>query len=154
MPIGDYCRREPVTATPGESIQDVARRLDAEGVGCAIVVDAERRPVGVATDRDIALRVLRRGLDPATTEIQAVMHEPAVTMTRNAPLAVAGRFMRQNGLRRIPVVESDSGALFGVIASDDLLQLAAAELSACAAVARQQFPAEPADHALPPEGGI
>jgi CBS domain-containing protein len=153
MPIGDYCRREPVTATPDESIQDVAKRMDAEGVGCVIVVDDGRRPVGVATDRDIALRVLRRGLDPTTTGVQEVMHEPAVTLTRSAPLAVAARFMRQNGLRRIPVVEGDSGELFGVIASDDLLQLAATELRACAEVVRQQSE-RTADHALPPEGGI
>ena len=43
MPIVDYCRSEPITAGADESIQEAAKRMDASGVGCLVVVDGERR---------------------------------------------------------------------------------------------------------------
>lgn len=144
MPIRDYCRGDPVTATAEESIREAAKRMDACGVGCLVVVDGANRPIGMVTDRDLALRVLRRGIDPGSTPLEAIMHAPVVTVSESAPVAVAVRFMRQNGLRRVPVVDGQTGVMSGIISSDDLLQLVASELTACADVARQQFPAEQA----------
>jgi CBS domain-containing protein len=153
MPIRDYCRRDPVTVDPGDSIQDVARRMESAGVGCIVVVDEARRPLGVVTDRDLALRVLRRGTDPGTA-VREVLEGSPITVSDAAPVTVAARFMRDRGLRRIPVVDSDSGAIAGIMASDDLLQLVASELDACAAVVREQFPADlRGERALPPRGG-
>lgn len=98
--------------------------------------------------------MLRRGVDAAGTAIRELMEAPAVTISAGAPLAVAARFMREHGLRRLPVVETESGAIVGIVASDDLLQLVASELDACAAVARAQFPADlRGERALPAEGG-
>lgn len=142
MPIGDYCRRDPVTAGAHESIQEAAKRMDATGVGCLVVVDDARFPIGIVTDRDLALRVLRHGLDASVETVAKVMEEPVVTVSSDAPIAVASRFMRKHGLRRIPVVEAGVGSLMGIVSSDDLVQLVASELSACADVARQQFPAD------------
>ena len=46
--------------------------------------------------------------------------------------------MRQKGLRRLPVVDA-SGALVGLVAADDMLELLAEEMSGLAAVvAREQ----------------
>lgn len=153
MPIVDYCRSEPVTAGADESIQEAAKRMDVSGVGCLVVVDGAARPIGIVTDRDLALQVLRRGLDPAAETLECVMSEPVVTITDHAPLGVAARFMRQHGVRRIPVVQGDTGAMVGIVSSDDLVQLVSSELSACADIARQQFPADlRGERALSPGG--
>jgi CBS domain-containing protein len=149
MPISEYCRTDPVTGAPGDSVQEAAKRMDAAGVGCLVVVDEARRPLGMLTDRDIALRVLRSRLDPTRATVGDLMNAPAVTVSDRAPVAVAARFMRANGLRRIPVIDHRDGTLLGIVASDDLLQLIASELASCAEVARRQFPADLAgDHAL------
>lgn len=140
MSIADYCRPDPVTAVPADTLQEAAKRMDAAGVGCLVVVDDARRPLGVITDRDLALQVLRHRLDPSTETLEKVMHHPVITVTTRAPVIVVSRFMREHALRRIPVVDPDTGALVGIVSSDDLLQLVAGELSACAEVARQQFP--------------
>ncbi len=139
MPIVDYCRRQPTTAGPEDPVQEVARRMVADGVGCAVVVDEKRRPVGMVTDRDVALRVLRERRDPAATPIVELMQGPVVTITRNAPVALASRFMAQHGLRRIPVVESRGGELVGVVTADDIVELLASELAGIGAVVRAQL---------------
>jgi CBS domain-containing protein len=152
MPVSDYCRSDPATATPDESVQEAAKRMEAANAGCLVVVDAERRPVGLLTDRDVALGVLRGRLDPTTARVSELMHEPVVTVTEHAPLQVAARFMRQNALRRVPVVDNASGELRGIVAADDLVQLIASELGLVADVARHQSPANlRGDRALAPQ---
>ena len=142
MPVATYCRRETCTATPYESLRDAAKRMDAVGVGCVVVVDADQRPVGMLTDRDVALAVLSHGRDSDATAVREVMCEPVTTVTESAPLAVAVRLLRKAALRRIPVVEKETGRLTGILAVDDLVQLISNELAAVAEVARSQFPAD------------
>lgn len=153
MPIGDYCRTSPATAQPEESIRQAAQRMESLGVGSLVVVDAERRPLGMITDRDLVLRVLRQGCDAETTPVGEVMRRPALMVTQKAPVAVAGRFMRRCGLRRLPIVD-DEGRLAGIVAVDDLLQLLSSELAAAATTVRSQFPADlEGGHALAAETG-
>jgi CBS domain-containing protein len=142
MPVADYCRRSPRTGLPGQTLRQAATQMKAQGVGCLVVVDDHGRPVGVVTDRDVALAVLRDGADPDTSVVESLLEGSIVSITSRASLAVAIRMMENNGLRRIPVVDAESGALMGILTSDDVLQLIASELLAAAEVARRQFPAE------------
>jgi len=139
MSVAEHCRGNPVTVRADESVRAVARRLDQEKVGCAFVVDLAGHPVGVVTDRDIALSVLRRRRDPETTTASQVMHADPICVRENAPLVRALRRMRSDGVRRIGVID-DQGRLTGVIAWDDALQVLAAEVVEAAAVARAQMP--------------
>jgi CBS domain-containing protein len=152
MPVGDFCRREPCTATAGESIREAAKRMDARGVGCLVVVDAEGKPVGMLTDRDLVMRGLRRRRDPDSTTVGELMHDDVTRVREAAPLEVAIRRMRSDAVRRIPVVD-DAGRLVGILAADDVLQLAASELAGVAEAIRTQFPADrEGGHALPTKG--
>lgn len=138
MSVGELCRRDPVVARPEESAREVAVRLDQAGVGSAVVVDLSHHPVGIVTDRDLVLKVLRRGLDPDTTAVGDVMTDEVVTVRERSPLKRALGWMRRDGIRRIPVVD-DEGKLIGVLAWDDALQVIAAEVAEAAAVARTQM---------------
>jgi CBS domain-containing protein len=144
MSIRGYCRQAPQTARGEDSVRDAALRMDALGVGCLVIVDESERPVGIVTDRDIGVRVLRAGLDPDATRLRDLEGAPLVALTERASLAVAMRFMRQHGIRRIPVTDAESGRLIGLLTSDDLLPLLSGELASAAAVVRAQFPALPA----------
>jgi CBS domain-containing protein len=69
LKIRDVAVHEPVTARPTDSIGTCARRMHDEHVGCLVIVednDGEEFPVGILTDRDIAIEVVAFGLDPAT----------------------------------------------------------------------------------------
>jgi CBS domain-containing protein len=122
--------------------------MDTLGVGCLVVVEKGGQPVGMVTDRDLALYVLRTRCDADAVQVADVMSEPPVTVTEAAPVAVAARFMRRHGVRRVPVVD-DVGRLVGILAWDDLLQLISSELKAAAEAVHAQFPADLAgEHAL------
>ena len=73
MSVGRICIRDVDLAEAGESVQIAAARINSRNVGTLVVVDAESRPIGIITDRDLAIGVVGRGLDPATTQVHEVM---------------------------------------------------------------------------------
>jgi CBS domain-containing protein len=126
MPVGTHCQRNVWTIGPDATVRETARMMASENVGCLIVVE-ERKPVGIVTDRDVALEVLIRHLDADATRVREVMRSPAITIDEAAPLSAAVDVMRVEGVRRLPVVDG-SGTLVGVITVDDLALLLAGEL--------------------------
>jgi len=153
MTILDYCRRNPCTATTDESVREAAKRMDARGVGCVVVIDAAGKPVGMLTDRDIVVRVLRRRLDLDATTVGETMQGELSTVSIDAPVERAVRRMHVEGVRRIPVVDH-GGVLVGIFSADDAIQLLSSEFAGLAEAVRSQFPADlAAGHALPAHGG-
>jgi CBS domain-containing protein len=153
MSVRNFCRTNPCTATRGETVREAAKRMDAQGVGSLVVVDDARRPIGMLTDRDVVVRVIRQHLSPDTTTVGEVMQRELSKLREGAPLVSALRRMRSDGVRRLPVVDAE-GSLVGIIAADDVLQLVASELSDVAGVVRVQFPADlTGGHALPSDTG-
>lgn len=142
MPIGDYCRSRPQTATADLTLRAAAQQMDSAGVGCLVVLDEERRPLGIVTDRDVALAVLRKGRDPELAPIGALVDGEVVAVTERASIAVVLRIMKKEGLRRLPVVDAGTGELRGIATVDDVLQLLSAELAMGAEAVRKQFPAD------------
>lgn len=63
--------------------------MEKEGVGLLVVVE-EERPVGVLSDRDIALEALAARRDPAVTRVEDAMTKRPVTIPADAPIADAG----------------------------------------------------------------
>lgn len=129
---------EPVLRPADHYVRDVVRlREDADvatavgemrrhAVGCVLVTAAEAEAVGILTDRDVAIRVVARGLDPAATPLSAVMSTPVVAAEATAPLEEVIAEMRRRGVRRMPV-ERD-GKLVGIVTFDDLLVALGEEL--------------------------
>jgi CBS domain-containing protein len=127
MAAGELCRRDVDTANFDESALDAARRMRDRQVGTVVVVDGGR-PVGILTDRDLAVRVLAAGLDPQKTRVSEVMTPAPTTVTEDAQIATALGYMRAGRFRRVPVVGPD-GRLCGILALDDVLAVVAAELA-------------------------
>ncbi len=139
MSVGSICRRPAITAHRDRSALEAAKQMGRERVGSLVVTEGER-PIGILTDRDIALQVLADGRDPTSTTVAELQTEPLVTVREELPLAQASDRMRTHGLRRVPVVDAKD-KLVGMIASDDLVRLIAEELMALADVASEQVPA-------------
>ena len=140
LKIRDVAVREPVTARPTESIGACARRMHDEHVGCLVVVednDGEAFPVGVLTDRDIAIEVVAFGLDPATMTAGDVMSQRPAVVEEDDDLLDALVHMRERGVRRLPVVRPD-GALSGMLALDNLLEALGEEIDGVLGVMRAQ----------------
>jgi CBS domain-containing protein len=110
-------RRPPVTIPAGSSIADAARLMDRVGVGALIVVAGEC-PVGIVTDRDLALRGLARQL-PGDALVDRVMSRDLITLPADVDLQKAVTMFYRHPIRRLPLVED--GRVVGMITVDDLV---------------------------------
>ena len=124
MSIGELCKRAVVVATRYETARNVARRMKEYGVGTVVVVDekpgAGRRPVGIVTDRDLVLRVLAvPGIDADACIVGSIMSPHLMSASEGEDVDPVITRMRENGIRRMPVVNR-GGGLEGIIAYDDL----------------------------------
>ncbi|AGZ35661.1 CBS domain-containing protein [Pseudomonas sp. SWI6] len=142
MSIGKYCNRDVVTAPPSISIYAAARMMSRYHVGDLVLaepVDRDRcRPIGLITDRDLALRIIARN-PPDQEDLQAidVLPRPLITANQNEDLFDVILNMRRANIRRIPVVD-DFGLLVGIVTADDLVGLLADHLHELTLLIRQQ----------------
>jgi CBS domain-containing protein len=113
--------------------------MEARRAGCVVAVDDDGRPTGILTDRDIVLRVLRRGLDAEATTAGEIMSHEITTVREATPIITAMRRMRSHGVRRVPVVNA-TGQLSGIFDWNDAIRIIDAELHQAAHVANAQRP--------------
>lgn len=141
MTAGELCIRRIITAERDESVVDAARRMLHENVGDLIVVEQfadSAFPVGIVTDRDLALGVLPRGTPSALDlRVRDVMQEELVTIYDDEDATAALAKLERFKVRRIPVVNR-SGMLQGVLTLDDLIGWIREQLDHAAAVVAHQ----------------
>jgi len=131
MTVSDVCTRAVVTATPGETIAEAAKRMRDMHVGTLVVVDGERQnhPAGILTDRDIVINGVAQSPDKVESLLVGdLMARELATARPTESLDSALTTMRSRGVRRLPVV-SGNGVLEGLIAFDDILEVMSEELS-------------------------
>ena len=132
MLLKDMCTVDVVTSGPQSTAADAARLMRHKHVGDIVVVaesDDGRTPIGIVTDRDIAVEVVARGLDQATTPLSALIHPPVVIAEESEDTTAVIARMRANGVRRMPVVDRH-GDVVGIVSLDDFLALLVADAGA------------------------
>jgi CBS domain-containing protein len=127
MSVGAICVRSVQIASPDENVRAVALRMANAGVGTVVVLGEGKRPVGILTDRDLALRCVAEKRDPDSTEVGAVMTAPATCVHDFTPIEDALTRMAASHVRRLVVVDDDD-RLVGILALDDVLELLADEV--------------------------
>ncbi len=137
MSVGRICSRVVATASPRDSVAHAATRMREFAVGSLVVVDDHRKPLGILTDRDIVLRVVAAGLDPADTLASDVMSAPVGGVNEATPLEEALEVMERRGVRRLAVT-GEEGALTGIFAMDDALEFMIGELNRVRRVLQKQ----------------
>jgi CBS domain-containing protein len=132
-----------VTIHRNATVEAAAQMMRASHIGNVIVVDATetRKPVGIITDRDIAVEVVAQGLVPAQTTVGSVMSAPVVSLSEDDSFIEALDKMSARGVRRAPVLDRD-GRLKGLVSVDDLVPLIARELAKIGALIRHGQAAE------------
>jgi CBS domain-containing protein len=137
--IRDVMTRGVVTAEAGDTLRSVGELMRDRNVG-SVVICEQGRPVGVITDRDLALAVVADGV---AADGAAGQHasRPLVTGEVEMDLEEAVALMVQHRIRRLPV--TDGQDLAGIVTIDDLA-VRAGDLTQA-----QQITAEVARAALP-----
>jgi CBS domain-containing protein len=118
--VRDAMTANPRTLRVGATVLDAARAMEEEDVGSIPVVDADGILFGVITDRDIVLRVVAAGRDPAATSIDAVATRDVSPAYPDESLDEALQQMAQRQVRRLPVIEDDR--VVGLLAQADVAQ--------------------------------
>lgn len=146
LDVGSLCQRNVVTITAGEDVTAAARVMREKHVGYLIVAEplAEtglRRAVGVLTDRDIVVAVVARDADPHSLKVGDVMTRNPLLVAENCSMDAVLAFMREAGVRRVPVIGAQR-ELVGVLSVDDVLEQMAQQLTNIAASFRSEQRAE------------
>jgi signal-transduction protein with cAMP-binding, CBS, and nucleotidyltransferase domain len=115
-----------VCVSPEDCVLDVADLMDADAIGCVVVVDDEERPVGVITDRDLTVRVVAAGRDPAKTTAADIMSGDVLSADRHATTVEVLQKLEARGVRRAPLLVD--GKVVSLISLDDLIADVGAQL--------------------------
>ena len=83
------------------------------------VVDEQFKPVGFLTDRDICMAAYTQGGPLHALRVQTAMARRIVSCSPEDDITDAARVMRENGVRRLPVVDT-AGELVGLLSLDDI----------------------------------
>jgi uncharacterized membrane protein/predicted transcriptional regulator/uncharacterized protein YwbE len=104
--------------SPDQTLDDAARVMVEHDIG-AVPVMEDDRPVGIVTDRDIAIRAVAQNRDPSTTTIGEVMSGRAICCRENDSVQDAANIMERHQVRRLMVLD-DAGYLCGIVSLGDL----------------------------------
>jgi len=119
LKVADAMTAGPRTCSPASSALEAVLVFRDAGCGLIPVTEAGR-PVGVVTDRDIALALADHEDDLARTPVEALMTKQPTTISADAPLDAAVESLGGHGLRRLMAVDSE-GRLVGVLSWTDLV---------------------------------
>jgi CBS domain-containing protein len=112
--VTDVMNREVFSLRAEEDADAALADLTAMGITGAPVVDAEGRPLGVLSLRDLA--------GPRTGDTAgALMTRPAAVVRETDTLAHAGHLLAQTGYHRLVVVDDD-GRTVGVLSALDVVR--------------------------------
>jgi len=118
--LGEKNLREPLTCSPDTPLRRALEMMGNEKIGSMVVADADRRPIGIFTLKDLMNRVALKNV-PLDTPIGEVMTPDPVSVSRGAFAFEAAMLMAHNGIQHLCVV--DDRRLVGVISERDLFSM-------------------------------
>ena len=136
MRLDNVFPKEVIKAGPNCTIGEVAALMDENGVGTVVVTEKER-PVGIVTDRDVAIE-LGTGRVVRSEPVSVIMTKPVATVGCHEGIFAATRHLRANSVRRLPIVD-EGGRVVGVVSVDDLLIMFGRELGNLASSIGQEL---------------
>ena len=101
-----------------ETLADAARKMRDLDVGSLPICGEDNRLKGMLTDRDIVVRCLAEGGDPASTRAGELAQGEPVTIGADDPVEEILRTMSQYRVRRLPVI--DGHDLVGMVSQADV----------------------------------
>jgi CBS domain-containing protein len=139
MSIKDFCQRNVVTVTTGQSVLQAANAMKDRHVGDVVVLSSETgKPIGIVTDRDIVNEVAAENIVADDLNIEdIIVHDLKVVHEEDGIFQVISA-MKDYGVRRMPIV-NNQGSVVGICCLDDLLELLADEIGLLSQIPRVQI---------------
>ncbi len=127
--VSEVMTPDPACVRPEDLLVDAAKAMSQGDFGAVVVVQDGGGVRGILTDRDIVIRAVAAGKDPAITEVREAFTTEPTTLSPGESLDQAVDALREAHVRRLPVVEGSD--VIGIISIGDLA-LARDERSALA----------------------
>jgi predicted transcriptional regulator len=137
MKVDRIYTRKVLATTRGASIAEAAAAMRRFQVGTLLVMDEVHPggpPVGIVTDRDIALQ----GFAAEDCTVAAAMTPVVATVADDADAHEALELMRAHGVRRL-LVTGPAGEVRGILSIDDIVDGLSTDLAAAAAVLKGEI---------------
>lgn len=121
MVVRDIMTTDPTCATPDMLLPEAARMMLEHDCGEIPVVESasSRTPIGVITDRDIAIRAVAQNRNPLDVHVGDCMTQPAVVIGEDASVDDCCHTLEQHRIRRVPVVDA-RGRIVGIVSQADI----------------------------------
>lgn len=117
--VADVMTATPETLPATTSASEAARRMRDRDIG-DVIVEEGGHIYGIVTDRDLVVRVLGEGRDPATTKLKEICSRELTVLAPSDSVESAIALMKDKAIRRLPVV--DGGSPVGILSLGDLAQ--------------------------------
>lgn len=117
MNISEIMTKQPITAKPDTSLQEIAAMMEKCDIGCVPIVE-DSRLVGIITDRDLVVRAVARGMNLTTHQAREIMNTNLCIATPDMDVKAATEMMTTNKIRRLPILDYDK--LVGIVSLGDL----------------------------------
>jgi CBS domain-containing protein len=127
MEIAAAMHKQAGWASADTPVSELAKRMQKDDIG-AIPIGKDDKLIGMVTDRDIALRVVAEGRDPARTTAEEIMTKGIVYCRTTETVEDAIHLMDQKKIRRLPVLD-DNKRLVGMLSLGDISHSVSRELS-------------------------
>ncbi len=124
--IKDFMQREVITTSPSVPVSEAAYLMRNEDIGALVVIDADVKPVGIVTDRDLVVSVLAEKANPDEVLVGDVMTKNPICVGEDTNIFDIMSILSEHSIRRLPV--TSGGKLIGIVSIDDLIVVVATEL--------------------------
>src|ERR687883_805746 len=115
--VRDIMNSPVISASPHETIQDIATRMKEERIGSIVIIENEEA-VGIVTDWDIVSNAVIKDIKPTMVKASDIMQK-LHTIEGEEGITEAARILRQHNIKRLGVIYKNR--LVGIISSSDVI---------------------------------
>ena len=120
MKVQDVMTYGAQSCQPNTNLAKAAMQMWRGDFGFLPVISSGGKIVGVITDRDICMAAATKHRDISKVPVSDVMSGRVCTCSPHTDIHAALEIMRQQKVRRLPVVNADDGQLTGILSLNDL----------------------------------
>jgi CBS domain-containing protein len=118
--IKELMTPHPVLIKPSATLQEAAKKMEVLNCG-SLPVGTEKNLKGIITDRDIVIRAIAQGKDPAHEKVADYMTPEIFACNENDTLEAAAEKMHQHKITRL-VVKDREGKVTGILSFGNILR--------------------------------
>lgn len=116
--VGDIMSNSVISVDSSISASDAAKMMEDAGVGVVVVFE-NNLPVGIVTDRDLAIKITAHSF-PVDTPVRRIMSSPLISIDPTSNLWIASDLMSTRNVRKLPVIDDDK--VVGMLTTSDLVK--------------------------------